>query len=149
LLERKDSMTMLMVLMAELSHLNLREPADVSETPLPTIAFSRSRRLRLIFFVVVVLAIAAGITAWVVTMPSPNLSLQSFGRIKLGMSVSEVNGVFGMRGEMGECGEGECSWFWRQKGNNAFVSFGQEDGKATCGYFITPDGKQHWLTRKE
>jgi hypothetical protein len=126
------------------------EVADVTETPLPSIALPASKRPRLIFFVFVgVLAIAAGTTAWLVTMPKPAISLQDFKQIKLDMTVNEVNNIFCMRGEMGPCGEGECPWIWKQGDNYALVSFGQRDGKARCGYFITPDGKQHWLPRKE
>lgn len=125
------------------------EFADGPEPPLPSIALARSRRPWFFFAVALLLAITAGITAWFVTRPEPNVSLQSFGEIKLGMSVSDVNGIFGMRGEMGRCGEGECPWVWKHGDSYAEVSFGQWDGMATCGYFVTPDGKQHWLPRKK
>ena len=126
------------------------ELADGPEPPLPSIALPRSRRPWLLFFaVVLLLATTVGITAWFVARPEPNVSLQSFGEIKVGMSVNDVNGIFGMRGKMGPCGDGQCPWVWEQGDNYALVSFRQSDGKARGGYFITPDGKQHWLPREK
>jgi hypothetical protein len=99
-----------------------------------------------------VLAACVGIVigvAWFNTTPEPSVTLMDFRRIKLDMSVSEVNGIFGMRGERGPCMLGECHWSWRQEGNYAAVSVGQRDGKVKCGYFVTPDGKQHWLSTED
>src|SRR5262245_39791077 len=99
-----------------------------------------------------VLVTLAGIglsVGWLAVAPEPTVSLTNFRRIKLGMSVGEVEAIFGVRGELGPGGEGEYSWSWRQGGNYAGISFGQEDGKATCGYYLSPDGKQHWLPRQK
>jgi len=126
------------------------ELADGPEPSLPSIELPRSRRRWFLFLVVALLLVAtAGIAAWFITRPDPNVSLQSFGEIKRGMSISDVNGIFGMRGEMGPCGEGECRWVWKHGDSFAEVSFGQRDGKATCGCFVTPDRKQHWLPREK
>jgi hypothetical protein len=108
----------------------------------------RNRKLLWTALIVAIASVAFGVT-WFAVAPEPSLNLTNFRRIKLGMSVSEVNGIFNMRGEMGLCGGGECPWIWRQGDTYACVSFGQRNGKATCGDFVTPDGKQHWLPRKE
>src|ERR1043166_5285680 len=113
------------------------------------IVFPRSIMARLIIVAIVLtLATTAGITAWFATRPEPDVSLQNFRRIKLGMSVSDVNGIFGMRGKRGLGMLGEYGCTWTQGDNNAYVSFREADGKATCGAFETPDGEVHWLPRE-
>jgi hypothetical protein len=86
---------------------------------------------------------------WFTLTSTPSVTLRNFQRIEYGMTLDEVNAIFGMRGEMGRCSEGECPWAWKHGDNLARVSFGQDDGKAIYGYFIAPDGKEHSLPRKD
>ena len=108
-----------------------------------------TKRFALWPVMVIALACVALGVAWFVITPEPSVTLIDFKRIELGMSVNEVNSIFRARGEMGPCGEGECPWSWKHGDNYAEVSFGQWDGKATCGCYFTPDGEQHWLRRKK
>jgi hypothetical protein len=128
----------------------MSEREEGPEVPLPSILLCRPKWQHVIVFAVLAALATIGVSAArYIAAPAPNLSLQAFERIKLGMTVSDVNGIFGMRGEKGPCMLGECHWVWRQGDNSAHVSFGQRDGKVTCGYFVTPDGEQHWLERKD
>ncbi len=80
----------------------------------------------------------------------PRVTLENFHRIERGMSLGQVGDIFGIRGEMQSCGEGECSWMWRQGPDYAEVSFREDNGKATCAYFhSSTDKKEHWLPRDE
>jgi hypothetical protein len=80
----------------------------------------------------------------------PHVTLASFRRIERGMSMRQVEDIFGGRGEGPSCGEGECSWVWRQGPDYVEVSFSEDNGKATCGYFLSSaDKKEHWLPRDE
>jgi hypothetical protein len=79
-----------------------------------------------------------------------HVTLADFRRIERGMSLGQVEDIFGVRGEMQSCGEGECSWMWRQGPDYVEVSFREDNGKATCGYFhSSADKKEHWLPRDE
>jgi len=110
---------------------------------------TRKRRYLISAAVLVACVCLALGVVWFATAQKPSVTLTDFRRIQLDMSVSEVNGLFGMRGERGPCMLGECHWYWRQADNFAAVSFGQRNGKVTCGYFVTPDGKKHWLPRED
>ncbi len=80
----------------------------------------------------------------------PHVNLASFRRIERGMSLRQVEDIFGVRGEGPSCGEGECSWVWRQGPNYVEVSFREDNGKSTCGcFFSSADKKEHWLPRDE
>ena len=80
----------------------------------------------------------------------PHVTLASFRRIERGMSLRQVQDIFGVRGEGPSCGEGECSWVWRQGPDHVEVSFREDNGKATCGCFLSSaDKKERWLPRDE
>jgi hypothetical protein len=78
----------------------------------------------------------------------PDVSLGRFGQVKLGMTVEEVEHIFGFRRSGGEGGEGEVHYSWRLNGNYAGFSFGMEDGQVKAGSFISAGGKQYWLERE-
>jgi hypothetical protein len=108
------------------------------------------QKLYLLLLEVILIVALAGVALYLAT-PSifgePNLNLAKFRRVERGMSVSEVNSIFGMRGKKGPCMQLECSWTWQHGDNFAEICFSQRDGKVSGGYFVTPDGKQHWLSR--
>jgi hypothetical protein len=79
---------------------------------------------------------------------APEVSLMRFQEIKLGMSIEEVEAVFGFRGRPGMGTEDVIGFTWRRNGNYALVDFGMNDGKVKCGDFILADGKQYWLERE-
>jgi hypothetical protein len=63
-----------------------------------------------------------------------HVSLANFRRIERGMSVAQVEVIFGIPGEGGIGGQGERSWSWREGPNVVQASFRDDDGKATCAY---------------
>ena len=67
----------------------------------------------------------------------PHVSLANFRRIKRGMSVAQVEAIFGTPGEDGPGGEGERPYSWREGPNVVEASFRIDDGKATCAYFFS------------
>jgi len=76
----------------------------------------------------------------------PHVSLANFRRIELGMSVTQAQAILGIPGDGIVCGEGQCTWLWREGPDNVVACFGQRDGKATCASFFSySEGKQYWL----
>jgi hypothetical protein len=82
----------------------------------------------------------------------PHVSLANFRRIKLGMSVAQVDAIFGIPGKGAACGKDECSWVWQDGFGVVQASFGQFDGKGTGASFVSfaeGEGKQYWLEREK
>jgi hypothetical protein len=76
------------------------------------------------------------------------VNVENFRRIKVGMSVDDVNSIFGMPGTLMKCGQGECSWSWIDGDNRVYLSCGLRDDKVTCGGFYTADGECYGLARQ-
>ncbi len=110
-----------------------------------------SRHRRFLFLtptIAMLVLVALGISVVWMATPQPTVTLDNFQRIKLGMSVNEVNDILGRQGIQGPCGHGECSWSWTQGGNTVEISVGQDDGMVTYADFISSDRTQYWLERK-
>jgi len=94
----------------------------------------------------------------------PHVTLANFRRIKLGMSVAQVDAIFGIPGEashhahFGRVG-GVCSWVWHDGFGVVQASFDLGDDKAARASFVSKatgasfvsfaEGKQYWLEREK
>jgi len=105
------------------------------------------RRYLLLLGVVVVLS-GLVVAAWWVELrrSSDHEAMRlKFRQIKLGMTVQEVDDLFGFPGEPWMGTEDVILWQWRRDGDCVELNIGQEDGKVKGGDFNAADGKQYWL----
>jgi hypothetical protein len=124
--------------------------ASVADIAMPSSV--RSERRRQWPFLIAIIAPLAGIGLLLIIarfdpLPEPDVRLGTFMQIRVGMSVSDVNTILGVRGQFGPGSEGEWFGIWRRGDAWAEVSFRMDDGKVTSASFVTPDGKQYWINR--
>src|SRR5262245_8353454 len=65
---------------------------------------------------------------------------ENFERIQAGMTVDEVNFLLFSCGKMRIGGEGVCPWTWEAAGDQIYIHFDQQTGRATEAFFTTKNG---------
>lgn len=79
----------------------------------------------------------------------PHVSLANFRRIKRGMSVAQVEAIFGTPGEDGPGGEGERPYSWRGSERcGSLLPDRRRQGYVRLFFFVFRK-KQYWLPRDE